>query len=265
MELQHKVVWITGASSGIGAALVKAMYAQNCKIVLSARRVARLEALVQHLSISTDQYLIVPADMEKAEEEAEQWTQAVLEKFGRIDVLINNAGIAHKSRVVETQAAVERKVMEINFFGLAALTKAVAKQMQQQKSGMLVGISSLLGDFGLPNVGAYCASKHALNGYYESLRYELAADKVQVLLIAPGFINTDITLNSLDKNGKAYQKNSKAQEKGMPPDKCARKIVSAIRKEKKKVYVGGVETYFRWVNFYTPSLFRYLMKKLHKL
>ena len=137
--------------------------------------------------------------------------------------------------------------------------------MKANGSGTIAVTSSILGKIGLPLVSTYCASKQAINGYYESLRYEVEKYNINISIISPGFISTDITKNSLTASGEIFNKDSVAQEKGMNADLCAQKIVQAIKKGKKRKYIGGLETFMPAFSFYFPNIFYFLMKKMHKI
>tara|TARA_R110001592_G_scaffold220353_4_gene475027 strand:- start:4750 stop:5547 length:798 start_codon:yes stop_codon:yes gene_type:complete len=263
MDLTNKVVWVTGASSGIGEAICYELMKYNCKVILSARRESELLRVKKEMKISEEDVLILPIDLEKTKE-AESWTTKVMERFGRMDVLINNGGISQKSLVEETTEEVERKVMEINYFGNVALAKAVAKIMKQQQSGKIVVTTSILGKFGLPFHSTYAASKHALYGFYDSFRLELKKDNVSVLLVAPGFINTNVALNSITGDGSTLNEDSPAQINGMKTTIFARKLVGAIRNDRNHIYIGSKELLSIPFKTFFPNLFYSIMLKLSK-
>lgn len=261
---QSKVVVVTGASSGIGEQLVRLLAAQGAKIVLCARREEKMKALVESLQLLSDEYLILPLDF-SAQPDFAACVQQILAKFNSIDILINNAGIAQKSLVQETEELVERRVMEVNYFAAINFTKAILPHFIQNKSGHVVAVSSILGEFGLPSVGPYCASKHAINGYFNSLRYDLEQLGVLVSIVSPGFIKTAITQKSLTGSGETHAKNSIAQEKGMDASLCAKQILKKIARKKSQSYVGGLEVLMPKFAFLFPKLFHWLMRKMHKI
>lgn len=264
LSFKNKVVWVTGASSGIGEMLVRHLAEKGARVILSARRVEPMQAIVEDMKLPEKNYLILPLDLEQPNS-IENCVQKAVELFGSVDVLINNAGIAHKSLVEETQESVDKSVMEINFFGPLALTKALLPVMKKQGGGVVVAVSSILGEIGLPLVATYAASKHAVNGYFKSLRYEVEKYNIKVCLIEPGFIKTDITKKSLTGSGEVFNQDSQAQQKGMDASKCALKILRAIEKEKNFAYVGGLETKMPLFELLFPRLFYWLMKKMHKI
>jgi len=263
MELKNKIIWITGASSGIGEALAYSCIAEGAKIIISARREDELKRVAANCKTGSENILILPLDLEHTAGIEEKVNQVIL-KFGKIDILINNGGIGQRGKAVNTTTEVDRKVMEINFFGTINLSKAVAKIMQKQQSGKLVVITSIMGKYGMPLYTTYAASKHALYGYFESLRQELYADNVKVLIVSPGFINTDVSTKLLTENGSQYGIKSDAQKKGMSSMDCAKGIVKAIKGGENHKYVGGYELFSVFVKQFLPKTFYKLMRKMTK-
>ena len=184
-ELKDKVVWITGASSGIGEAMALAAAEQGAKLVLSARREPELQR-VRSACINPQQVAVLPVDLTAFD--AEKVTAKAESFFGPIDVLVNNAGISQRGTVLDTTMAVYRRIFELDFFACVALTKAVLPGMVARKRGQLVIISSVVGYVGTPLRSGYAAAKHALHGFYDALRAEVWREQVQVTLICPGFI-----------------------------------------------------------------------------
>lgn len=262
-NLNNKVIWITGASSGIGEALVYACAKEGAKLILSARRLNELNRVAEKCNMNTDDILVLPLDLEHTEN-IERNVEQVIKKFGRIDVLINNSGMGHRTKAVNTPTEIDRKVMEVNFFGTINLTKAVARQMQKQKEGKIVVISSIMGKYGMPLYSTYSASKHALYGYFESLRQEVFKDNIKVLIVSPGFINTDVSTKLLREDGSEYGIKSDAQEKGMSAADCAKGIVKAIKSNRNHKYVGKYEIFSVYVKQYFPKIFYKLMRKMTK-
>lgn len=263
MELKNKVVWITGASSGIGEGLCYAFAKEQCKLVISARRESELQRVKEKTGLSNDNILLLPLDLEH-HHDAKKWVEQVIQKFGRIDVLLNNGGLSQKGTAMLTTTEVERKIMEINYFGNIALTKAVIPVMQKQHSGSIVVTTSILGKFGLPFHTTYAASKHALYGYYDSLRMELKPLNIKVMLVAPGFINTKASVNSLNPDGSVSNEDSPAQINGMKTDVFARKLISALKRNKNHVYIGSKELLAIPFKTLLPNLFYTIMDKMSK-
>jgi dehydrogenase/reductase SDR family protein 7B len=253
MNLNNKTIWITGASSGIGEAIAKELSKLSVTLVLSARRKEELERVKQECADNKNIH-IYPLDLED-NNKAETWVADVLKLTPKIDVLINNGGVGHMGNVIEMDAQVERKVMEVNFWGQVMLTKAILPHFIERNEGLITTTGSILGKFGSPGLAAYAASKHALYGYYDSLREELRGTNIKVMMVTPGFINTNVTLSSYTSDGKVLGKNSVAQEKGMKPAELAKKFVSAIEKEKKSVLIGKWETFSVPFKQNAPNLF----------
>ena len=178
-KFENKVVWITGASSGIGEATAYQFAKEGAKLILSARREDELLRVKKQTGLPDNQVLILPIDVEKIDEIPQKTTKAI-EYFGKIDVLFNNAGISQRGSVLETNMDVYQKIMNLNFFGVIALTKAVLPFMQQQKSGNIATTSSISGKLATPMRSGYCASKHALHGFFDALRSEIYQDNISV-------------------------------------------------------------------------------------
>ncbi|MCB0510797.1 MAG: SDR family oxidoreductase [Bacteroidetes bacterium] len=261
---KDKVVVVTGSSSGIGREIVEQLANYGAKIVLCARNQEAMQEHVRRMNLADENYLILALDFSQAID-FNAVREKILSKFNQIDILINNAGIAQKSLVQETNEEVERRIMEVNYFANINFTKALLPHFIDRKKGQIVGISSILGEIGLPFVGPYCASKHALNGYYNSMRYDLEKLGVEVAIVSPGFIKTEITKKSLTGSGEIHDKDSLAQEKGMSAKDCAQGILKNISKKKRQSYVGGLETLMPKFAFLFPRLFHFLMRKLHKI
>jgi dehydrogenase/reductase SDR family protein 7B len=262
-DIKNKIIWITGASSGIGEALAYACLKEQATVILSARREEELKRVAENPVHGSESFFILPLDLEQTEDVQEK-VNLIIERYGRIDVLINNGGIGHRTKAINTSTAIDRKVMEINFFGTINLTKAVARQMQKQKSGKIVVVTSIMGKYGLPLYATYAASKHALYGYFEALRQELYADHVQVLIVSPGFINTDVSTKLLKEDGSPYGVKSESQKKGMSAGDCARGILKAIKSNRNHKYVGKYEIFSVYVKQYFPKIFYKLMRKMTK-
>jgi len=263
LELRDKIIWITGASSGIGEALAYVCAEEGAKVILSARRERELNRVADNCKCKKENVFVLHLDMAYTEN-VDDKVQEIVKRFGRIDILINNSGMGHRTLAVNTPTSVDRKVMEVNFFGTINLTKAVAKQMQKQQSGKLVIVTSIMGKYGMPLYSAYSASKHALYGYFESLRQELFKDNISVLIVSPGFINTDVSTKLLLEDGSEYGIKSDAQEKGMSAKDCANAIVKAIKSNRNHKFVGSYELFSVYVKQFFPQLFYKLMRKMTK-
>ncbi len=255
----NKVVWITGASSGIGEATAYEFAKEGAKLVLSARRRAELERVQQNCKMPAENVLVLPLDLAK-HDEMEEKVNAVREHFGRIDVLFNNGGISQRSLILDTDFTVYKRLMDINFLGTVALTKAVLPVFVEQQSGQIGVVSSLMGKFASPLRSGYCGAKHALHGFFDALRFEHEKDKVEVTLLCPGFIRTNISKNALTADGNPQQTMDEATDKGMSPERCAAQIVSALRRGKFEAYIGGKETFAIYIKGLFPRLLHRIVK-----
>lgn len=258
MSFAAKVVWITGASSGIGAALARALAREGASLVLSSRRAPALANVCE--SCGGDGHLVLPLDMTDAAA-IPVAVQQVISRFGRIDVLINNAGIAQRGTALATPLDVDRRIMEVNFFGPVALTKAVVPSMVQRRSGHVVVVSSLLGKFGMAHRSAYAASKHALHGFFDSLRAEVHDAGVAVTVVCPGAVQTDASLNALTSDGKPYGIVDEYLKAGLTADECAARILTAIRRKKRESYPARRGRLALLLSRYAPGIFSRVIRK----
>jgi len=254
----NKVVWITGASSGIGEALAKEFAQKGACLVLSARNVERLQALQASLP-NAQQHVVCPLDLSDLSGIQETVAQ-VLAQTGRVDILVNNGGISQRSLVGETPLEVDRKIMEVNFFGAVGLTKALLPSLREVK-GQIVVISSISGKFGFFLRSAYAASKHALHGFFESLALVEKANGINVTMVCPGKIKTPISLSALNAQGERHNAMDQNQETGMPAEECARRIVRAASKNRPEVFIGKKEIIAVYLKRYVPWLFRRIIRE----
>ena len=261
-RLKNQVIWITGASSGIGEALVYALSAKGARLILSARRKTELERVKGNCPASAQpQIRALPLDLEKPET-LQLSTEAAIQMFGHVDMLINNGGITQRSLAADASMDVYRRLMEVNFFGPVALTKSLLPHFIKHKKGHFVTISSLTGKFGTPYRSGYAATKHALHGFFDSLRAEHHKDNIRVTMICPGFIHTNLTLSALTADGSPLNKMDEAQYKGKSAAWCARKIVSAIERNKREAYIGGREVLGVYMKRFFPRLFSNVIRKV---
>ncbi|MFN8285887.1 MAG: SDR family oxidoreductase [Chitinophagales bacterium] len=262
MQLKNKVVWLTGASSGIGEALAYALAAEGCKLVLSARRLNELERVAKAAKLTEGNYLLLPLDLAD-QSNFEVKKNEVLQKFGSVDVLINNGGISQRSLAKDTGLEVDRQIMEVNYFGTIAITKIILPQFIKQKSGMFVTVTSAVGKFGSPWRSGYSASKHALHGFFDSLRAEHYSDNIKVLLVCPGFIQTNVSVNALTGSGEKLGTMDAATAKGLTAEDCAAQIISGIKSEKEEIVVAGIkESFGVWMKRFFPGIFSKMLRKM---
>jgi len=260
MSFENKVVWITGASSGIGEGLAHAFHQRGAMLVLSSRRETELERVKSELKGTTDNVLILPLDLEQVATLNEK-ADTALEHFGQIDILVNNGGISQRALTKDTPLDVDRRIMEIDYFGTIALTKAVLPSMLERKSGHVVTISSLAGKIGTPMRSAYCASKHALHGFFDSLRAEVWEENIYVALICPGYVSTQISVNALTATGNQFSKMDQAVANGMPPDVFAQHVLRAIEQRRVEVIIGTPrEKLIVFIRNFAPKFFSRMIR-----
>lgn len=257
-QLSGKVVWITGASSGIGEAMALAASAQGAKLVLSARRETELQR-VRQACAHPAQVAVLPLDLTDFDAEAAARRAAAF--FGPVEVLVNNAGISQRSTVLNTDMAVYRRIFELDFFACVALTKAVLPGMVTAKAGHIVTISSVVGYVGTPLRSGYAAAKHALHGFYDALRAEVWRENVKVTLICPGFIKTNVSLNAITGDGGKHGLMDDGQLRGMPADECARQIWAAVEAGREEALIGAKEALFVRLKRHLPGLMSYAIKR----
>lgn len=257
--LSQKVIWITGASSGIGEALAVALGARGARLILSARREEELARVQQRCAPAAVRLL--PLDL-TAGDTLEEATRRAIASYGHIDILVNNGGISQRSYVHETEMDVYRRLMEVNFFGGIALTRYLLSHFISRRQGHYVVISSVTGKYGTPFRSGYAASKHALHGFYDALRAEYWKDHVRVTMVCPGIVRTPISIAALKGDGSQNNKMDDLQAKGMPVEKCAAAIAKAMEQGREEVYIGGKEVFLIYIKRFIPTLFSRIIRKV---
>lgn len=250
ISISSSVIWITGASSGIGEALAKQCAAAGATVILSARRASELARVQQACGPKAH---VLPLDLTNRDSIAAAIAQ-IQTLTGRVDVLVNNGGVSQRSHVSETSEETDRKIMEVNYFGTIALTKAALPLLRASR-GHIETVTSLSGLFGWYQRSAYCAAKHALHGFFESLALEEAANGITVGLAAPGPVATNIDVNALDAQGNPMGKADAFNQGGMTADACAARILTAIRKRERRVVIARKERIMDILHRHIPSLF----------
>lgn len=257
-SLKGQVVWITGASSGIGEALAYGLSAQGAKLILSSRRTAELER-VKNNCLQPESVQILPLDLTD-NDSLQTKADAAIALFGHIDIMVHNGGMSQRALVAETDISVHRQVMELNYFSYITLTKALLPHFIERRSGYFVVTSSVMGKIGTPMRSAYAASKHALHGYFDCLRAEVNQYGIKVTVLTPGYIHTPISVISGD--GSFINEKSQQISSGFPADKAATQIIKAIKNESYECYVGkffGEERLALFVKRFFPRLFARLI------
>jgi len=269
LPFKDKVVWITGASSGIGEALCYQFSNLGADLIMSARREDKLIEVNRKLPRNPGSAKILPIDLEKLEELPKK-TNTALSFYGKIDYLINNAGLSVKDFAMNTNLSIDQKLMNINYFGPMVLTKTLLPHFLERNQGHLVVTSSLSGKYGVPKIASYAASKHALHGFFETLRSEIAGKNIPITIIIPGIIKTAITAHALTGSGEPFGKIERTFQTAYPVEKAAKKIIRAVLREKEEAFVGGTEGFTLYLNRLSPWLLRrfirnHPIKKLRKL
>lgn len=264
MKFTGKNIWITGASSGIGEAVALEISKQKSHLILSARNETALASVAEKCEKNGSTTLVVPFDLadEKSVTDA---AGKILSGKIKIDGLYHFGGISQRSFVTETPVEVDRKIFEVNFFGTVALTKAILPWMIENGGGQIAVTSSIVGKFGFPYRSAYSAAKHALHGFFESLRAENTGNNIRVSVIIPGRIKTNVSLNALNKNGKPHGQMDAGQDKGKSTKWTARKIFRGLEKESKEIMVGGADLVMVYIRRFFPALYYYLASKVKPL
>lgn len=255
-DLAGKTVWLTGASSGIGEALAYELAGKGCRLILSSRNEQELRR-VQSACRSPDSHTVIPLDL-SLYQGLEAAAEAVWAKYGPIDILVNNAGVSQRYTALEGSLDLDEKIMATNFFGTIALTRPLLRKMRERKIGQIVTISSVLGLYGVQTRTAYAASKHALRGYFNSLRNELSGTGIVFTNIYPGYVMTNVSRNALNADGGSYGKVNAGHASGIRPEACAKRIVRAIEADEAEVVIAkGKEWLGVFLTRFAPALFRY--------
>lgn len=251
-RINGKVIWITGASSGIGEALTYALDKKDCKLIISARDETALERVKSNCQNSGN-IKILPLDLANFDEMPGKVEQA-LSHFQKVDILVNNAGISQRSLILDTAFEVYKRLMDINYLGTVALTKALLPYFVKNNAGHYVTVTSLMGKFGSPYRSGYCGAKHALHGFFDVLRMEHGKNGVDVTLICPGFVSTNLAKNALIADGSPQNTNDVATENGLPATIFAEKMIRAIESKRYEAYIGRGETRGVYLKRFFPKL-----------
>lgn len=258
--LSDKTIWITGASSGIGEALTKELSSLGARLIISSRREEALKN-VRSACAYPERIAILPLDLADSKSLDEKTRMAIGMSGGGIDIMVHNGGISQRSLAIETSIDVDRRVMEIDYFGTIALTKALLPHFVERQGGQFAVVTSLMGVFSSPMRSGYCGAKHALHGFFDALRAEHWHDGIAVTIICPGFIRTNISKNALTADGSAQQTMDDATNKGLTPEQCAKKMVKAIASRKPEVYIGKQEIMAVYLKRWAPAILRRLLRK----
>ena len=252
------VIWITGASSGIGEAAAQKFSTEGYVLILSSRNLKELERVKNSCAFPED-IRILPLDLADSGD-FNQKVPTALSFFGKVDMLLHNGGISQRSLIKDTQLEVDRKLMEVNYFGTVALTKAILPHFIDRQQGHFGVVTSLVGKFGSPYRSSYAGAKHALHGFFDTLRAEHHQDGISVTLICPGFIRTKVSINAVTGDGTPLGEMDQAQDQGMSPEACAKALFRAMKNKKEEVYIGGKETLAVYLKRFLPGLFSKILR-----
>ncbi|MBN1481816.1 SDR family oxidoreductase [candidate division KSB1 bacterium] len=259
-SFSENVILITGASAGIGRSLALQLAGHGAWLSLAARDQNRLEQLAQECRERGARALVVPTDVSE-ELQCKNFIEQTIAEYGRIDTLINNAGVSMFSRFDQIKdISYIRQIMNVNYMG-SVCTTYYALPYLKASQGRLVGISSLTGKNGVPTRSAYAASKHAMAGFFDSIRIELADDGVSVTIIYPGFVATEVRQRAIQGDGSPLKESYIDETRVMSADACARIIITAAGKRKREVVMTTRAKIGLWLKLFSPGLVDKIAKK----
>ena len=262
LALNGRVVWITGASSGIGEAVAYECARQGARLILTARRRTLLEVVAAHcVELGAPVARVLEADLGRLDD-LPALAQQAWDLLGGIDVLYNNAGISQRGLALDTTREVLQRVMTLDYFSPVLLSQAVVPMMIRRGGGHVVATTSIAGRFGFPLRSAYSSAKHALYGYYETLQAETYEQGIRVNLVCPGRVQTEISRHALESDGTEHGRMDEGQAGGLAPSKAARTIVRAFCRGKREVLVGGGELLMVYIKRFVPSLCARLARRI---
>ena len=255
----NKRVWITGASSGIGKEVALQLADVTSQLIISGRNTETLEALRVHCKFP-EKVMVVVMD-QSSPESVQQACDMVFSGRDTVDVVFCNGGVSQRALSLDTSEEVERHIFETNYFSQIQIAKRAAQSMDSSKGLHLVVTSSLLGKWGFPLRSSYAASKHALHGYFDSLRMETKESGLRITLVLPGFINTPISKNAMIEDGTLSATMDTNQADGISAFSCAQKIVAGVAAGKKEFSVGGKETLGLLFRRFVPQWFDKMLQR----
>lgn len=262
-SLKGKVVLITGANSGLGKACAIAFHQAGCKVILAGRNQGELNKVKEEIakkqvpdSFSPEILLMDLMNYNNIREPVSEGVKL----FGRVDILINNAGVSYRGEISSTQIQVDERVMAVNYFGQIALIKELLPHMKKQGGGSIVGVSSVQGKIAIPYRSAYAASKHAFQAFCDTLRAEGSRDNIHVCVVSPGYIQTNLSQNAVCGDGTTYNKTDSTTASGMKPSFVAHKILQAVKYRKDDIVLAPLlHKLVILIRAFFPSLFFSIM------
>lgn len=232
VDFKDKVIWITGASSGLGEAMAHEFADRGAKVILSGRKEKELVRVQSQVTNSS--FLIL--DLLQPETFENKVNDAI-SLYGHVDIIVHNGGVGQNALAIDTKKEVQHTIFDVNFFSTTELTQYLLPHFKKRKTGNIVLISGVLGKVALPGRSSYSASKAALHGYYDSLRAELLEDNIDVNILIPSFLKTNLTKKALSYNGE--RSNKEAETSGCPVDKAAKQVANAVFKKKYQAFIGN--------------------------
>jgi short-subunit dehydrogenase len=232
----RKVIWITGASSGIGKALAIEYAKQNSILILSSRNLEALEQVKKECG-NVENVFIIRLDITQFPDQEVAY-KTIIDKFGKVDILINNAGVSQRCYEADTPMEIYRELMEVNYFAVVSLTKLVLKDLKKRNEGKIVNITSIAGLFGIKYRTGYCASKFAVEGFFSALRKELGNTKIKIIMLQPIWVVSNISKNALKGKNDSFNPNNDLNDQGMDAETCAKKMIDLIAKNTKEKIIG---------------------------
>jgi short-subunit dehydrogenase len=264
-HFENKVIWITGASSGIGEACVYELSKQHAKLIITALEADVLQQVKEKcLQLGAQDVCVLPADLSQLNS-LPQLAEKAWNAFGTVDLIYNNAGISQRSNTIDTDIAVINKIIDVNFFAPVILTKTILPKMIEKGGGQIAVTTSISGKFGFPLRSAYCASKHALYGFFETVAAEYFNNNIHVTVVCPGRVQTNISFYALEKDGKPHGKLDPGQAKGVTSQQAAEKIVRAFERKKSEVLVGKSELMMVFIKRFFPRLCRKIARRIEAM
>lgn len=260
-QIKNKTIWITGASSGIGEACSYLFAKESANLILTGTQVDKL-ANVQKKCIELGANCeILPYDLSDIDN-LDELTDKALSLFGNIHVAFLNAGISQRSKTIDTDFSVDKKIMDVNFFAPVKITKKLLPRMIENGGGTIVVTTSISGKFGFSLRSAYASSKFAQYGFFETVQAEYYDENIRVVMVCPGRVKTNISYNALEADGTKHGQMDDGQAGGISAEKAAKKIVKAIKKQKPEVLVGGKELLMVYIKRFLPGLARKIVRKI---
>jgi len=249
----RRTVWISGATSGIGKAVAEACHQRGDRLILSARKSGDLDRL--HVALGATDALIAPFDLGHTDGLSDMVSR-IWKEAGGVDVVVHSGGISQRSRLIDTDPAVDRRMMEVNYFGTLAFTRALLPHMIAAGGGHFAVVTSLMGLFSAPMRSGYAGAKHAMHGWFEALRAEHHGNGIRVTMVSPGFVRTAISLNALTADGTPQGTMDEATDQGISAERCAAAILRGIDRNKALVTPGKKEVLGYWLSRFAPGILR---------